>query len=184
MSVVSPSVPAVLISGREACAELASAGVTERRARRALACGLAGTPIRTRGTHLYEAERVGALAERRVVGLAEMTERCSDGYFVSRRTLEVTADRADLLEELGAGYEGMSTWTRLSLWSGAQNKGGLPFVATVAGFVVLGAAIVDASGGRLVFAEPGDWFDGLADTQLLTGRGRTWTYAARWRLVA
>src|SRR4051794_13339761 len=107
MSALSPSVRAVLISGREACAELAAAGITERRARRALACGLAGAPIRTRGAHLYEADRVSVLGERRVVGLAEMNERCSAGYFVSRRPLDVATDRADLLEQLGAGYEGM-----------------------------------------------------------------------------
>ena len=168
----------MLISGREASAELAEAGISERRARRALACGLAGPPIRTRAAHLYDATHVRELGERRIVWSAEMERRCPDGYFLSRRALQVDVDREVLLRELSVVPDGMSPWTRTWLSLRGELCGGVPFVATVAGFVVHGADLVGIRGGQMHLADPGTWFEGLADAQLGSSLGRTWTIVA------
>src|SRR4051794_15534326 len=50
------------VSGREACEMLREVGVGARAARRLLASGLAGEPIRTSAAHLFDADRVRAVA--------------------------------------------------------------------------------------------------------------------------
>ena len=61
----------------------------------------------------------------------------------------------------------------------AERRRAMPFIASVTGFVVLGAEIVDtggdSAGTRLVFGPPGSWFEGLARHRLVLGRGGEWT---------
>jgi hypothetical protein len=170
----------VLISQREACEVLTGAEVSRRHAQRALACGLAGNPIRTRSALLYDEAAVWALASRTILLRAHMWRRSPAGFFVARRDVAAHAPREAQLHELATGWEAVSPWT----WVGlslrvdrlVQERGrGLPFVCTVAGFVVLGAEIVSARGRRLELVDPGAWFDGLGDARLLLGPGQAWS---------
>jgi hypothetical protein len=164
-----------VMSGREARARLEHAGISGWRARSALECGLAGPPVRTRSIHLYEADRVEALANRRVVDPWEMRTRAPEGFLLSRRAVSVDVSHAELLEELSAMPHGMSPYRALSLRFADRHVDGLPFVATVAGFVVLGAEIRGLKGRTMLLRPPGAWFDGMADVQFPTGQGRPWT---------
>ena len=56
-----------------------------------------------------------------------------------------------------------------------EANGSLPMVATIAGFVVFGADVVELRGfSELVLTEPGAWFDSWARSRLSTGPGRPW----------
>lgn len=164
-----------LMSGREARARLEQADISGGRARSALEHGLAGPPVRTSAAHLYDGERVEALANRKVIDPWEMRARASRGFLVSRRAVSVDVAHAELLDELSAMPRGMSPYTALSLLFADWHVDGLPFVATVAGFVVLGAEVSGVEGGRMLLRPPGAWFDGMADAQFPTGQGRPWT---------
>jgi hypothetical protein len=168
-----------LMTGREACAELERAGISAWRGRSALECGLAGTPTRTRAAHLYDSRRVESLARRPVIDPWEMRSRAPGGFLLSRRTVKVDVPDDQLVAELSAMPQGMSPYTALSLRFAdrctARRAEGLPFIATVAGFVVLGAEVNGLEGGRMVLRPPGAWFDGLAEAQFPTGPGRPWT---------
>ena len=69
----------------------------------------------------------------------------------------------------------MSPWRWVALGCQIDRLGRIPFVATVSGFVVLGADIVGLGpGSELSLAEPGSWFDPVSDGRLPTGPGRPW----------
>ena len=170
----------MLISQREACELLASARVTPRHARRVLASGLAGAPIRTRSALLYDERAVKALAARPIYETAHLWERSPVGFFVARRDVSSDHSRARLLQDLAGGWGAVSpvTWIEM-VWHVRDlvetHRCGLPFVCTVAGFVVLGAEIVGSGREGLMLADPGPWFDGLAEARLLVGPGRPWS---------
>jgi hypothetical protein len=165
----------MLISGREARARLEAAGFSSRHARVALDCGLAGIPRRTKAAHLYDRQSVRDLANRPSIDWRTVFETCPEGIFVARRALDVTRSHAELVEQASNGWDGLDPWVRVAMSFQIEKLGGLPFVATVAGVVVLGADIV---GGRprcgLRLAEPGEWFERLRGARLSTGPGRPW----------
>jgi hypothetical protein len=79
---------------------------------------------------------------------------------------------------------------RLGTFSGAllgisiSQKGPLPYVSTVCGFVVLGGEIVDVTSSgndrhRLHLAGPGPWFDAWRGCRWPTGGGREWSLLGR-----
>ena len=68
-----------------------------------------------------------------------------------------------------------SPWTCVWMRSRIERHGYLPLVATLAGFVVSGADIRDATtAGTLNLAEPGPWFRTFEGRRLTTGPGRSW----------
>jgi hypothetical protein len=137
--------------------------VTDRRARQALTAGLAGDPRRLPGVHLYESNLVEELAARCGLTDGEVDAACPHGLFVARR--------GDLRDH---GWR-FSPWTWVWIRSRIERHGHLPMVATLAGFVVAGADIRDAStSGTLSLVGPGDWFEALARRRLSTGPGRDW----------
>jgi hypothetical protein len=165
----------MFVSGRQARAILHAAGVSTWHARNALACGLAGQPIRTAGAHLYDETQVRELADRRSVSWREVFETCPEGIFVSRRDLDVALARDEIMDVVSRGWTEISPYVWLWLCLQLDARGRLPFVATVAGFVVLGAEIVGLRPGRgFELAAPGTWFDGFGNTQLAKGPGRAW----------
>ena len=159
----------MLITGRQAREALLDAGISDRRARTALSCGLAGPAVTTSAALLYESDRVEELGRRRIVTHEELHERCPEGVFLTRRSVHVVCGPERLRAELSTIPGQFSVLTMLGLgWKGTK------LVATVAGFVVMGATIVSSRGRDLVLEEPGAWFDALAGGQLLTGKGRQW----------
>ncbi|WP_181313108.1 hypothetical protein [Nocardioides campestrisoli] len=192
-------------SQREACEVLgARCGMDRETARRVLRAGLAGAGVRLRGTVLYEAAEVEALARRPLLDLG-LPRVCHRGTFVARlgarRTvpperrlrgpdgLPQTWRGADLAaapaEQLRAasGPWRLSPLARVRLTSMVQRQGFVPFVATTGGFVLLGGDLVAAraaepgrssSATMLALADPGDWFDAWRRGRLLTGPGGPW----------
>ncbi|GEP34589.1 hypothetical protein NSZ01_23570 [Nocardioides szechwanensis] len=73
----------------------------------------------------------------------------------------------------------LSVWTRLWIRIVCERDGWLPFVATVGGFVALGAEITAVAQTsprrcRLELRDPGAWFETLRSTRFPTGPGRDW----------
>ena len=181
------------VSEREAIGMLRTAGLTKRGAGRLLALGLAGDPVRI-GTRrggcavtLFDVNRVRSLLARPTITDDEVAAWCPGGLFVSRRELPAALPWPEQMEALADGWA-LSIWTGVRLGHRVREQP-LPFVATVAGFVVAGADLVDVrwhdaspddrrSGHgirhRLVLADPGPWFERFRDRRLLTGPGRPW----------
>ncbi len=165
----------MLISAREAAEVLEPIGLGRRHADRVLASGLAGEPVRTRSAVLYEAERVRDLAGRRTVGYRELMDRCRAGFFVARRDVDVRLTREEQLARLRGGWGEVSPWAWLGVRLQIERQGSLPFLATVSGFVVLGADIIGLhSQSELVLGPAGGWYDEVAGCRFPTGPGRPW----------
>lgn len=168
----------MLVSGREVAAGLGTVGVPRSQARRLLAAGALGGRLRTPGADLWDELATLDLMSRPLLTPDAVRDRCPDGLFVSRRALDLTVPRHDQLATIDGGW-GFSRWTAVLLQSRLARTGSFPLVATVAGFVLLGADIVGL--GRregawtLRLAEPGAWFEGVRHTRLPGLRGgRDW----------
>jgi hypothetical protein len=164
----------MMISGREARGRLEAAGFSSRHARSALDCGLAGLPLRTRAAHLYESARVDDLAARPQIGWPVVFEACPDGIFVARRELDMTRPGPEVVEAASCGWTEMDPWAWLTISFQIKRDGALPFVATVAGVVVVGGDLVGRRPGGLRLARPGAWFDQIRGRRFVTGPGRPW----------
>ncbi len=157
---------------------LVDSGLTQRQARSVLAAGLAGLPMATPGAQLYAEEAVLGLAARPCLDRQEAAESCPGALFVARRWVDVLAPRDDQVHALTRGWNLGVRGTNVSLTVHLHARGRLPFVATVCGFVVLGAEIsrlLGEPGGttyRMELAEPGAWYASLADRRLRLGPGR------------
>ena len=172
----------MLISGREAAARLASIGMPRRQANLALGAGLAGWGMRTPSAVLYEGDRVDALVRRPTVEPDAVARHCPEGLFLDRRVTDVR--RFDPLgvaavDELRLG------WLNGALLAVSVDlNGSLPYVATVCGFVVLGAEITGVRSGvpghfSLELTEPGAWFEAWRGRRWPTGPGREWSLLGR-----
>jgi hypothetical protein len=165
----------MLISGRAACEQLVAVGVGARAARRLLATGIAGSPVLTGGVHLYEDERVCAVAARPRVKGRDIAEICPAGLFIARRQVDLTSPREEQVQALASGWGEISPWLKLRMGFRISSYGSFPFVATVAGFVVFGAELVAfQSPAEVLLQPPGAWFARLEDHRLLSGPGRPW----------
>ena len=154
---------------------LEAGGFSSWHARKALANGLVGEPIRAGGVHLYEQERVHELAQRPVVTWRRVFEICSEGVFVARRDLDATRPVTELLGEVSLGWDGVNPWEWLALRDQVRQRGSLPFLATSGGVVILGADIVGTRpGAGFLLAEPGGWFEPLEGCRFPSGPGRSW----------
>jgi hypothetical protein len=171
----------MLVSARGAAEILGEAGLGREEARRLLVAGLAGRGQRTRGALLYEEERVRELTTRPVVAADVVDELCPHGLFLGRvsrdRRIEVSAGRRELEQAVCAGWR-LSPFHRVLIISRVQRFGPMPFLATLCGYVVLGAEVLDlapAEGDSTAFtlAEPGAWFARFERGRLLAGAGRS-----------
>ena len=172
----------MLISSRQAAVRLSDVGLSRRRANLALEAGLAGDPIRTSAAVFYDSARVDELVSRPPVERGAVTRECPFGLFLDRRVVDVRG-----FQVLGTGAVDE---LRLGSWGGAilgisiRQHGPLPYVATVCGFVVLGADIVDVLPGadgrcRLDLTDAGPWFESWRGRRWPTGPGREWTLLGR-----
>lgn len=175
----------MLISGRQAAALLEAAGLTRRQSRQLLAAGLAGLPFPTSRAHLYETSRVQELASRAPLTDVELDNACPGPLFVSRREVDVLAPRNRQLAAVQSGWD-LNVATVIWLRHGIRERGYVPMVAALCGFVVLGAEITDLHrcakrDVALSLREPGAWFDELRDRRVVMGRGRDFAIRG-WRL--
>jgi hypothetical protein len=166
----------VLISGRQATTVLFQAGLTRRQARRVLDTGLAGSPHRTAGSHLYDADRVVGFAARPWLTETEVDLLFPRELFIARRDIDVSAPEDVQLSAVRDNWD-LSPWSRVLLRVRCAEHGFVPLVVTVGGFVVLGAEITDvfvAAPRRAVLAlrAPGDWFEPVRGIRLSSGPGR------------
>ncbi|MDP2773444.1 MAG: hypothetical protein Q8O61_07780 [Nocardioides sp.] len=103
---------------------------------------------------------------------------CPSGVFVARRDLDLRSPRAQQLADLRDGWD-LSPWTRVWIRVVCGRDGWLPFVATVGGFVALGAEVTGVMPTserqcRLELRDPGTWFETLRGARFPTGPGRDW----------
>jgi hypothetical protein len=165
------------VSARQAADILARRALNRRQARRVLDAGLAGPPVRTSAATLYERRRVLELVERMGVPADARHELCPNGVFVARRFFSVLAPRADQMEALRGGWV-ISPWTGLLLESRIARQGPMPFVATIGGFVALGANLTgfwkDGDRSGLILRAPGPWFEAFERHRLSTWSGNAW----------
>lgn len=158
--------------------ELARVGLARDQARQVLATGLAGPGIRTAGAVLYDEAKVHQLRRRPNARRTDLDPRCHDGMFVTRgRHLDYSAPRSAQLASVRGDWW-LSPLTVVLLETRAEQGRPVPFIATVGGFVVLGAEIRGVRGttktATLDLADPGPWFDTLRDKRFETGRGGPW----------
>ena len=165
------------MSAREARSLLEGAGVTSRQARRLLEAGFAGAAQITPAAHLYERGRVLELATRPWLTHSELDALFTREVFISRRDVSMTAPREVQLEALHGGWD-LAPSTRVLLRVRCAQHGFVPFVATVAGFVALGAELTGVTGrdlrdAVLTLREPGPWFEQVRGRRLASGRAGT-----------
>lgn len=179
-----------MLTSRQAEARLLDElGITRRRARRVLACGLAGDPQRTTASLLYDEAQLDALIERPSVSAAVLHRHSASGLFIARRDVDVRLPETDRLARLSGGWR-VSLPTVIWIRWQAERHGSMPLVATVGGFVASVADIMDAVGDvgstdpaqpvagramprtRLELRAPGAWFADFADRRLMTGPGQ------------
>lgn len=169
-----------LISGREAAEILGALGLSREQARRVLHTGVAGPGQRLRGSLLYDAAAVCRLLERPALAAANLDEVCRREMFVARvRRADVLASWEERLAAVRTGWH-LSPYARLRIKLRVERDGFLPFLATVCGFVVLGADLVAALRAPddrtvLDLRQPGAWFTPLQHTRFVTGPGGPWT---------
>jgi hypothetical protein len=197
-SAVASTVPAMKITGREAGRALSALGVDRESARRALLAGVAGPGERIGGLLLYDHARVEELVSR--VGArpeldpGALDPICRRGVFTARvgprreeaspyrawKGADMTAPTSEQLDGVRLWWQ-LSTLTRVLLKSRVERDGYFPFLATVAGFVVVGADIVGLEPGRpegtaFCLREPSPWFDTFRVARLPVTQGGPWQF--------
>ena len=195
---IAPHPPRHPMTGREAAECLAALGIERESARRALAAGVAGAGVRTRAAVLYDRARVESLVDRAQVPLDhrdvdDLPAACRGGTLVVRLSprrpddgssrswqgADTTAPREEQWDAARMWFR-MSPWTRVLLRSRASTGRPAPFVATVGGFVVLGADVlgvdVEARGTSLRLGEPGDWFECWREGRFEGGARSRWQW--------
>lgn len=176
----------MLVAGREAIRILRPIVKGDAQAKLVLRSGLAGERTATPRGPMYDDQRVRSLMRRPIVDITVLPELCPHGLYIARvpRTaeLDVNAPWPDLAAALGVRPPMPSlTSALLSVQMRAWNEG-LPWVATVCGWVVLGAQArgfrpVPGVAGRTCFdlAPPEGWFRAFQGGRLPTTRGgRSW----------
>lgn len=162
---------------------LTAVGIGERQARQVLAAGLAGAPQRTAGAVLYEGEAVGGLALTPYVDDVDAEKACPWGLFVARRVVDVALPEDERRAVLAEDWT-LSTWSAIRVRVLVQDRGHVPLVATVGGFVTTGAEITAAhrtspEAYRLTLREPTAWFEVFRGRRFPSGPGRPWVLRRR-----
>jgi len=184
----------MLVSGREAIRILKPVVSGDKQAQRVLRSGLAGAALPTSAGPMYDEQLVRALVGRPFVDVSRLVTVCPHGLYISRiaRTVEVdvSAPWPDLVAALALVPE-IPTLTMALVGVQMTAWDGLPWVATLCGWVVLGAEAQGIRGqgikrqgiqgeeapGRRSFdlRPPGDWFGAFEGRRLPTSRGgRPW----------
>jgi len=158
-----------LISTRQAAGLLTAVGLNRTRAQLVLDSGLAGEPVRTSSAHLYHARRVRALVDRPVVGWRAVDALDLHALFVARTGVDPGLGASNQVSSW-CRDPSISIWTRVAMMGQIQSVGPVPVVATVCGFVALGAELIGYDRDWTVRA-PGPWFETMRDGRLLTGPG-------------
>jgi len=172
----------VLITGRQAAALLSDSLPTREHGRLVLRAGFAGEPERTTAALLYDEAAVRALAVRPPVSSDEVAAACPQGLYVARLPRKCAVDvRAPWSEtaSIVAVQPAMPTLTTALLAVRVSMPGGLPWVATLCGYVVLAAqaqGLRNSAEGTLVFdlVETGEWARAFTGRRLATRPGRPW----------
>ncbi|QIX25868.1 hypothetical protein ncot_04090 [Nocardioides sp. JQ2195] len=181
-------------TAREAADMLAVTGLPRTSVRRALAAGVAGEAIRTRGSLLYRRRTIRDLI-REPLTEGTLPHPLDKGTFVLRLwfgapdIVRFTAHQEDdaRRDSISDGWH-MGWQTRLVLVARATYGVPMPLLATCGGFVVVGATILGArqsatdTSTSLRLGPPDDWYEGLHHRILITPRGRPWTILPRARL--
>ena len=178
---------------------MAVLGVDRESARRALLSGVAGQAVRTRGATLYDADAIDALVDHARVTITpeDAPGVCRRGVFVGRlgprrptpqddwRSWRGADASAPLREQLDAA----SAWWRLALMTRiligilVEQDGYVPFLGTVASFVLVGGEITDARAGpasagdratRLELRPAGRWFATFERRRISGPAGGPW----------
>ena len=161
------------ISTRQAATLLAGAGLSRSQSRRLLATGIAGRPLRTTSTHLYDAHRIRTLVAWPSV----------DGF-----SLPAPSDRA-LLEVRGAVEDCEATGllslchlgvgARVQLRAAVSRYGCVPVVITSSSFVVATYEATEVfsepDGDGLLRVRPaGPWAEAFREHRLYSPAGNQW----------
>jgi hypothetical protein len=182
----------MLVSARGAAEIIQGVDLGREEVRRLLQAGLAGPGLRTPGAVLYDEERVRELATWPPVREAVIDELCPFGLFVGRvargRSIDLAADWTIRSTAVAGGWD-LSIFDRVLLTSRIARFGPMPFLATLCGYVAMGAEVVDLEvegGGRTRFglAEPGEWYEAFGKRRLRQGAGRSffiWGWSRRYR---
>ncbi len=174
------------VSGREAVRILTPVVAGEAQARILLRAGLAGRALEVGRGRLYDEGQVRAVAERPLVEESVLPVLCPHGLYIARQPRSLTVDAGSRWEDLTSALDGMPRMPGLTaavLSVRVRVAGRLPWVATICGFVLVGADLTgfreDRSGaGRVTsFAleRPGEWFAAFDARRLpTTVGGRPW----------
>lgn len=176
--VPAPSVAGVWVSAREAVRILAPALSGDAQAKAVLRAGLAGTALETGRGRLYDDRLVLALARRPVVEEGQLAVVCPHGLYVARlprsARLDVSLPWEHLAAQVGSAMEGQRPLTPLSAALASVRTrlaGGLPFVATYLGYVVLAADLARLDDAGPALERPRVWSRVVERRRLPTRRG-------------
>lgn len=138
----------------------------------------------------YDETRVQELAARPWVDENALMTACRWGVHVARlargRAVDFGRPWKDVAADL-AVQPALPAMTAVTHAARVQMSGGLPWVATVSGFVVFGAETTGwqpTDDGTIAFVlrPPGPWFGDLERRWFARGRGRHWFLWDPWRL--
>ncbi|MFC5179136.1 hypothetical protein [Nocardioides taihuensis] len=168
------------VSGREVGEIL---GLGQSQTTRLLASGLAGPGHRRGRSVLYDAAAVAALRDRPLVTEeTPLPPACGDGVLLAR--VDPRGAEPGAWRELASGPWRLA-FSRVLVLLVMRSTGPVPLVATVAGFVLGGAEVIDGrhtpEATTFELAEPGDWFDAFSDTRVPAGPGEPLLFwRCRW----
>ncbi|HEX3932550.1 MAG TPA: hypothetical protein VHW64_17780 [Nocardioides sp.] len=175
----------MLVSGREAVRILRRrGGITgEAQARSLLRSGLAGSGVITDTGLYFDRDAVRALADRPWLDESAQQAACPAGAYIARLPRadppDLTRPWADVVDRLDR-VPRMPAMTVALLDVSVSAGGRLPWVATLDGFVVVGADLLgltvgDDGSNRFRLERPGEWFEVWRGARLRGSRGgRPW----------
>ena len=173
----------MLITGRAAARALGGVLGSDEQARLLLRAGVCGPGLRAGGVVLYEESRVLELAQRPFVDETGLVGACPHGLYVGRLARTLPLELSLPWHQVAAQVRRLPVMPPLAgalLVARVRLFGRLPWVATLCGFVVLGADLTgfhQGSDGQIEFRleAPGEWFGQLERRWFPTGRGgRPW----------
>jgi hypothetical protein len=175
----------MLVSGRQAVRLLLARGATsgEAQARSLLRAGAAGRGVVTGAGVLFDGDAVRALADRPWLDEAAQREACPHGAYIARLSRSSSVDLTRPWAAVVGSVDGaprMPTMTAALLGVLVTAAGCLPWIATLHGYVVLGADLhgFESDQARLTrfrLAPPGDWFRAWSGYRVAGPRGgRPW----------
>lgn len=170
----------MLISVRDAARLLADVGLTFDQTRLLLRTGVAGPGTRVGTALAYDADTVAGLVAWPEVDPDAVLASLPAGLYVARLARVVEVDLTGSWAAAAAMVSDqppMTPMSRALLSARIAGHGSVPWVATMFGFVLLGAEAIrvwsEAEGGRTCFAlqPPGRWWRGLEGRRLRTRGG-------------